>query len=103
MLARMRISDAETRAIKQVAAKWFGERAVVRLFGSRADDRAKGGDIDLHIVAAPEHAADTRAEIGFSLELQERIGWQKIDLVVRPARFEPEAIDAIALEKGVRL
>lgn len=50
-LTTMRI-DRETRAIiKEEAARHFGPASEARLFGSRARDESRGGDIDLFIEA----------------------------------------------------
>ncbi len=43
----MRISPEQAQAIRHLAQEVAGEDARVRLFGSRLDDRARGGDIDL--------------------------------------------------------
>ena len=43
----MRISPEQAQAIRHLAHQVAGEDARVRLFGSRLDDRARGGDIDL--------------------------------------------------------
>ena len=55
----MRLSQSDIDAIKTVVADVCGESAVVRLFGSRLDDTAKGGDIDLMVELdeAVEHPA----------------------------------------------
>lgn len=48
----MRLSNADQRVIRAKVAEMFGEDAEVRLFGSRVDDRARGGDIDLFVEVA---------------------------------------------------
>jgi predicted nucleotidyltransferase len=45
----MRITQRQRTAIVEATREIFGEQTIVRLFGSRADDNARGGDIDLHI------------------------------------------------------
>lgn len=45
----MRITQRQRTAIVEATREVFGERSVVRLFGSRADDTKRGGDIDLHV------------------------------------------------------
>ena len=42
----MRLSADQIEAIKQETAHFFGADARVWLFGSRADDAARGGDVD---------------------------------------------------------
>lgn len=43
----MRLNDSQIAAIRRVVAEQAGEEAQVRLFGSRLNDQAKGGDVDL--------------------------------------------------------
>lgn len=45
----MRLTNSEIEAIKKAFLKTF-EDGKIYLFGSRADDTKKGGDIDLYIV-----------------------------------------------------
>lgn len=43
----MRLTDEQMEAIRQSARQIGGELARVRVFGSRLDDSARGGDLDL--------------------------------------------------------
>ena len=43
----MRLTDEQMEAIRQSARQIGGELARVRVFGSRLDDNARGGDLDL--------------------------------------------------------
>lgn len=45
----MRITPRQHAAIVEATREIFGDQSSVRLFGSRADDSAMGGDIDLHV------------------------------------------------------
>lgn len=71
----------------------------VWLFGSRVDDAARGGDIDLYVeLPQPASAlavARTRGDLADVLE-------QNVDLVVNDGRGE-RPIYAIARATGVRL
>jgi len=53
--------------------------STVYLFGSRADDSANGGDIDLMILT--EKATNSRILRKVRLEFIKKYGWRKIDLV----------------------
>jgi len=46
----MRLKQEEIRQIRSVITEVFGE-AKVYLFGSRLDEKKKGGDIDLFVIA----------------------------------------------------
>jgi predicted nucleotidyltransferase len=46
----MKLSNDSMLTIKQAVTLIFGKDAKVYLFGSRADDAKKGGDIDLYKV-----------------------------------------------------
>lgn len=45
----MRLSENEATVIRQTVAEFFGDDSRVRLFGSRTDDGARGGDVDLYV------------------------------------------------------
>lgn len=70
------------------------------LFGSRADNAQKVGDIDLFIV--PDSLQDiTAKKISFLVALKRSIGEQKIDVVIDRGQRLP--IDQIAKQQGVLL
>jgi len=99
----MRVSPAEAATIRQAASAVFGQRAVVWLFGSRADDAQKGGDIDLYVELPSEDYAYSK-QVRFWCELINRLGDQKIDIVINKLGLSPSLpIHAFAKSKGVRL
>lgn len=101
----MRLTPHQQRVIRQAARDCFGTGARVTLFGSRADDSARGGDINLLISTdMTDIEAIVRAEIDFQIRVQRAIGEQKIDLLIDyPGRGEYPPIFTVAERTGVRL
>lgn len=102
----MRLSPEEVAAIKRLVAEAYGPDAVVRLFGSRADDRRRGGDVDLHVVVPadqPDPVGRLRTELRLGARLEEVLDERKVDLIVRRADEPDTAIDRIAKTTGVVL
>ncbi len=80
----MRITEQEKQTFIQVLSGYIDEPAELRLFGSRASDNAKGGDIDLLIQVNSEEAADRLmyCKIDILTEIKMLIDDQKIDLLI---------------------
>jgi predicted nucleotidyltransferase len=95
----MRLSEEEIEAIRHSFRETFQSGALY-LFGSRVDDARKGGDIDLYIV--PESNENlAMKKITFLVNLKQRIGEQKIDVVIDRHKNRP--IDKVAKQEGVLL
>ena len=95
----MRLTAQEISAIKNTFHEVFGNGDIY-LFGSRADDTRKGGDIDLYIEpVATEKICEKK--IQFLVKLQEKIGIQKIDVVLHENSERP--IEQEAVKNGVKL
>jgi len=99
----MRLTDAQADAIRTAAADVFGDDAEVWLFGSRADDRRRGGDIDL-LIRPGRYAGDRpfHRAFGSSPAWSVALGERKIDVVVE-APMDDRPIVAVAHATGVRL
>jgi predicted nucleotidyltransferase len=98
----MRLSDEQCRTIRNTARELFGD-CTVYLFGSRVDDAARGGDIDL-LVETPRRLENRAAMAArYAARLQRALGDQRIDvLIVDPAtRHQP--IHDRAREQGIAL
>ena len=99
----MRITPAEAQTIKDTARAVLGERAGVWLFGSRADDAKKGGDIDLYVELPPEDYAYPK-QVQFWCALIDRLGDQKIDIVINKLGLSPALpIHTFAKRQGIKL
>ena len=95
----MRLTANEITAIREELAR-LDARAEVYLYGSRVDDNARGGDVDLLVVSDTLNFRDVlRLRTG----ILDRIGWQQLDLVVRRRDQLGEPLAAMAQETGVKL
>ncbi len=94
----MRLERWEIEEIKKAAELIFGKDVKVILFGSRVDDNKKGGDIDLYVIT--ENPTYEKKK-NFWIELQERLGEQKIDIIL--SENPNRAIERVALKEGVEL
>ncbi len=74
----MRLASETATYLKQTIQEYIPGSSVY-LFGSRADDNARGGDIDLMILT--DEPADKSVLRKIRLAFIKKIGWQKIDLV----------------------
>jgi predicted nucleotidyltransferase len=66
----MRLTKQQTHTITQTVSRLAGTGATVYLFGSRLNDQAKGGDIDLFIESDTPLSVIHRAQIKMELETQ---------------------------------
>jgi predicted nucleotidyltransferase len=99
----MRLEPEEIVAIKACAIRAFGEGVKVYLYGSRADDAKRGGDIDLLIETPNPERATFQGEADFRYDLERLIGERKIDILLRSPDKELSTIEDIAYGTGVRL
>lgn len=95
----MRLTSQEADAIREEVHR-FDSEAEIYLYGSRADDRARGGDIDLLIISDSLTFQDT---LRLRMGILDRIGWQQLDLTVRRRDQLQDAIAAAVLETGQKL
>ena len=64
----MRLSTSQTRQILDCVRQQFGADAQAMLFGSRLDDTARGGDVDLLVETAQHPSVRQRALATMALE-----------------------------------
>lgn len=99
----MRLSKDQRNAILEETARIFGTGAELRLFGSRVDDNAGGGDIDLRIEANGTAAELLDMELELRARLARRLGERRIDIVVHVRGQRPRPIDEHARRTGIVL
>lgn len=99
----MRLTPLQANIIHDDVCRFFGEQAKVWLFGSRADDQKKGGDIDLLIqVNLTDAMEGLRLKTQLLASLDRQLGEQKIDVLLETPNDERPVIQ-IAKQTGILL
>ncbi len=93
------MTASEVTAIREEIGR-VDPSAEVYLYGSRVDDKARGGDIDLLVIS---EAVGFREMLRLRTRILDRIGWQQLDLVVRRRDQVTEPLAAVAQETGIKL
>ena len=96
----MRLSHEQIRWIIQIVSPRTGGTAEVFLFGSRLDDQARGGDVDLLIETDAPLTLIERAQI--QMELEARLGLP-VDVVARARNVTPTPFQTLARAQAARL
>ena len=99
----MRLDSRHIAAIKRLAAEQFGAGARVRLFGSRVDDAARGGDVDLLVELDAPVAEPGVASARFSVRVSRAMNGRKVDVVLAAPNLRTQAIHDVARREGVLL
>lgn len=100
----MRLTIRERAVISSNAQQIFGFDTKVTLFGSRANDLSRGGDIDLLIIP-PMDSIPTdlfNKKIQFIVKVLDNLGDQKIDVIVKYPN-DTRGIIQTALNEGIRI
>ena len=95
----MRLGANEAKAVGEEVRR-LDPDAEIYLYGSRANDSARGGDIDLLVVS---DTLGFRDVLRLRTRIMDRIGWQQLDLMVRRRDQADEPLAAMARETGVKL
>ncbi|WP_457622330.1 nucleotidyltransferase domain-containing protein [Persephonella sp.] len=99
----IRLTKEELEAIKETAKQVFGSNVRVWIFGSRVNPELKGGDIDIYIeIPDYEESNIFEKKIKYLVNLEDKIGEQKIDLLVAPCDCK-EFYCIEAKKTGVRI
>lgn len=96
----MRLTDKQIQAIRQLARQVAGERSRVRVFGSRLDDTARGGDLDLMLELT--EAVDNPALMAAQLSglVSRAMNGRKVDVLVSAPDLMRLPIHDIAFHEG---
>lgn len=99
----MRLSPEQVHIIRTQVAQSLGAQAQVRLFGSRTNDHARGGDIDLHVTLAEPVPSPTWATACLAAALERRLDGRQVDVRLWAPGQPPLPVDELALRDGIPL
>ncbi|WP_045219887.1 nucleotidyltransferase domain-containing protein [Desulfonatronum thioautotrophicum] len=93
----MRLNKEQVQIITQVVTRAAGQDARVFLFGSRLDDAARGGDVDLLVETDEKIPRLVHARM--KMELEELLGLP-VDVLVHARNMEASPFVELARLKG---
>lgn len=96
----MRLQPRQIAALKRLAEEQFGPQARLRLFGSRLDGQAKGGDVDLLVelpVPVPQPALQSAR---LAARLSRVLDGRRVDVLLSAPNLARLPIHDIAMRQG---
>ncbi|MFO7542490.1 MAG: hypothetical protein R6W97_06735 [Thiobacillus sp.] len=96
----MRLTDNQARSIAQLAHEIAGKRAQVRIFGSRLNDDARGGDLDLMLELSEPAANPALLAARFSARVTRLIQGRKVDVLLAAPNLKRLPIHDMAFKEG---
>ncbi len=96
----MRLTDSQTKIIRQLAYQVAGSQSRVRVFGSRLDDAAHGGDIDLmlELLEPVDNPALMSAQM--AAQVSRAMHGRKVDVLLSAPNLMRLPIHDIAFKEG---
>ncbi|MDO9610955.1 MAG: nucleotidyltransferase domain-containing protein [Serpentinimonas sp.] len=96
----MRLTEHQAKQIVELAHAMAGESAQVRVFGSRLDDAARGGDLDL-MLELPESAVNPALLAArFSSRVTRLMQGRKVDVLLAAPKLMRLPIHDLAFREG---
>lgn len=96
----MRLTDDQTQAIRQLVRQIAGNQARVRVFGSRLDDTAHGGDLDLLLELAEPVDNPALMAARLSAQVSRAMDGRKVDVLLSAPNLMRLPIHDIAFKEG---
>jgi len=99
----MRLTPSQIDTIKSTTQAVLGEGAQVTLFGSRVDDQAKGGDVDLMIEVHQTLQEPALIAARIASQISRAMHGRKVDVLLKAPNLLEQPIHRIAQQQGVAL
>lgn len=102
-MCNMRLTPNQIERIRSAVADLAGAQATVRLFGSRLDDSARGGDVDLLVEVVEPVAEPALLAARIAGRISRLLDGRKVDVVLAAPNLKELPIHHIARREGIVL
>jgi len=99
----MRLSPRDIAALSDTVHSVAGPGVRTRVFGSRLDDAAKGGDIDILVESDTPIESPAVLSARISVRAMRALNGRKVDVPLKAPNLEEHAIHRIALQYGISI
>ena len=96
----MRLTSQQIHNIIQLVSAFAGDMAAAYIFGSRLNEQARGGDVDILILMDRRPSRIERGKV--KMELEQVLGLP-VDIVIQVRNTEATPFQTIAREHATRL
>ena len=101
--AFMRLTSTQIDCIKTTTRQVLGEDARVILFGSRVNDQARGGDVDLMIEVPQALAEPALVAARIASRIERQLNGRHVDVLLKAPNLLNQPIHHFAQIQGVLL
>jgi predicted nucleotidyltransferase len=99
----MRLTEQQIEGIRQLACQVAGSQSRVRVFGSRLDDAAQGGDLDLLLELSEPVDNPALMAAQMSAQVSRAMHGRKVDVLLSAPNLMRLPIHDVAFREGVLL
>ena len=99
----MRLTFSQIEMIRHTAQVLCGDHVRVTLFGSRVDDHAKGGDVDLMMELPNNIDQPALLSARLASRISRAMNDRKVDVILKAPNLMLQPIHEIASRNGVLL
>lgn len=99
----MRLTAEHIRQLKQLAVDEAGPSSRLRLFGSRLDDQARGGDVDLLLELSEPVEAPAPLAARMSARASRVLGGRHVDVLLAAPNLKRLPVHEQAFRHGIEL
>ena len=99
----MRLTSQQIQSIREIAHRITGENGRVSVFGSRLDDKAKGGDLDLLVELTEAVSKPALMAAQISAQVSRLMHGRSVDVLISAPNLKHLPIHEIALKESQAL